>query len=99
MARPQTQHTAHDLLRGLLAPLARKNCWTLSEHAGHSTPYRFQHLLSRAQVNEVGLIEDLRTYARTHLGEQDAVLILDETGDLEKGTTTVGVQRQYTGTV
>ncbi len=47
----------------------------------------------------MGLIEDLRTYARTHLGEQDAVLILDETGDLEKGTTTVGVQRQYTGTV
>lgn len=98
LARPQTHHTAHDLLRGLLAPLARKNRWTLSEHAGHPTPYHFQHLLSRAQVNEAGLIEDLRTYARTHLGEHDAVLTLDETGDLKKGTTTVGVQRQYTGT-
>jgi SRSO17 transposase len=28
----------------------------------------------------------------------DAVLIVDETGDLEKGVRTVGVQRQYTGT-
>jgi SRSO17 transposase len=26
------------------------------------------------------------------------VLVLDETGDLKKGTATVGVQRQYTGT-
>jgi SRSO17 transposase len=26
------------------------------------------------------------------------VLVVDETGDLKKGTQTVGVQRQYTGT-
>jgi SRSO17 transposase len=32
-----------------------------------------------------------------HLGEDAAVLVIDETGDL-KGTATVGVQRQYTGT-
>ncbi|GHC89727.1 transposase [Nocardiopsis terrae] len=98
LVRPETQHTAHDLLGGLLAPLARKNCWTLAKHAGHPNPHHFQHLLSRARINEVGLVEDLRTYARTHPGEQDAVLILDETGDLKKGTETVGVQRQYTGT-
>ncbi|GAA4900359.1 hypothetical protein GCM10023405_20960 [Streptomonospora salina] len=98
LTRPETRHTTRDLLRGLLAPLARKNCWTLAEHAGHPTPHRLQHLLSRAQVDEGGLIEDLRTYTRTHLGDQDAVLVLDETGDLKKGTATVGVQRQYTGT-
>ena len=98
LARPETQHTAHDLIRGLLAPLARKNCWTLAEHAGHRSPYRLQHLLSRAQVDETGLAEDLRDYVRIHLGEADAVLVLDETGDLKKGTETVGVQRQYTGT-
>jgi SRSO17 transposase len=32
------------------------------------------------------------------LRHDDAVLIVDETGDLKKGTDTVGVQRQYTGT-
>ena len=32
------------------------------------------------------------------LGDLEAVLVVDETGDLKKGTTTVGVQRQYTGT-
>jgi SRSO17 transposase len=33
-----------------------------------------------------------------HLGDADAVLVVDETGDLKKGSRTVAVQRQYTGT-
>jgi SRSO17 transposase len=32
------------------------------------------------------------------LGDRDVVAVLDETGDVKKGTHTVGVQRQYTGT-
>lgn len=40
LARPETPTTARDLIRALLAPLTRKNCWTLAEHAGHSAPYR-----------------------------------------------------------
>jgi SRSO17 transposase len=33
-----------------------------------------------------------------HLGDPQAVLVADETGFLKKGTTSVGVQRQYSGT-
>jgi hypothetical protein len=33
-----------------------------------------------------------------HLGDPAAVLVVDETGFLKKGTTSVGVQRQYSGT-
>jgi SRSO17 transposase len=33
-----------------------------------------------------------------HLGDPDTVLVVDETGDFEKGLATVGVQCQYTGT-
>ena len=32
------------------------------------------------------------------LGHPDAMLVIDETGDLKKGRHTVGVQRQYSGT-
>jgi SRSO17 transposase len=32
------------------------------------------------------------------MGDEDAVLVVDETGDLKKGIRTVAVQRQYTGT-
>ncbi|WP_441951088.1 transposase [Nocardia sp. 2TAF39] len=42
--------------------------------------------------------DDLRDYVVEQLGDTDVILIVDETGDLEKATATVGVQRQYTGT-
>jgi SRSO17 transposase len=37
-------------------------------------------------------------YVVEHLHDDRAVLVVDETGDVKKGTGTVGVQRQYTGT-
>jgi SRSO17 transposase len=80
---------------GLLADLPRKNCWTLAEHAGDASPDGLQHLLARAVWDEDGVRDDLRDYVAEHLGDPGAVLVVDETGDLKKGTATVGVQRQY----
>jgi SRSO17 transposase len=85
-------------LFGLLADLPRKNCWTIAEHAGDADPHGMQHLLGRAVWDTDGVRDDLRDYVTTHLGDPDAVLVADETGDLKKGECTVGVQRQYTGT-
>src|SRR4051794_16695793 len=85
-------------LLGLLADLPRKNCWTLAEHAGEGTPDGMQHLLARAVWDIDGVQADLRAYVVEHLGDPGAVLVIDETGDVKKGTATVGVQRQYTGT-
>jgi SRSO17 transposase len=56
------------------------------------------HLLGRAVWDRDKLRDDIRDYVIDHLGEDGAVLVVDETGDLKKGTATVGVQRQYTGT-
>lgn len=85
-------------LLGLLAGLPRVNCWTIAEHAGQTTPDGMQNLLSRAVWDADGVRDDLRDYVVGHLGDPGAVLVVDETGDLKKGTHTVGVQRQYTGT-
>lgn len=57
-----------------------------------------QHLLNRAKWDADAVRDDIRTYVVDHLGDEEAVLAVDETGDLKKGTATVGVQRQYTGT-
>lgn len=42
--------------------------------------------------------DDVRQYVVEHLQDEAAVLIVDETGDVKKGTRAVGVQCQYTGT-
>ena len=94
----ETRRRAGTFLRGLLAELPRKNCWTIAEHAGEVDPYGVQHFLARAGWDTDGVRDDLRDYVSTHLGDGDGVLIVDETGDLKKGVHTVGVQRQYTGT-
>jgi SRSO17 transposase len=57
-----------------------------------------QRLLSDAVWDADGVRDDLRAYVADELGQSDGVLILDDTGDLKRGTCTVGVQRQYTGT-
>jgi SRSO17 transposase len=82
----------------LLADLPRKNCWTIAEHAGDATPDGMQHLLARAVWDTDGVAEDLRDYVVDHLADPAAVLVIDETGDVKRGSRTVGVQRQYTGT-
>jgi SRSO17 transposase len=89
---------AKAFVRGLLADLPRKNCWTIAEHAGNPNPDGMQHLLSRAVWDHDAVRDDVRDYLVEHLGDPGAVLVVDETGDLKKGTTTAGVQRQYTGT-
>jgi SRSO17 transposase len=57
-----------------------------------------QRLFARARRDSDLVRDDLRGYVTGHLGDEDAVLVVDETGDLKKGTRTAGVQRQYTGT-
>ncbi len=96
--RVEPRWRARALVLGLLADLPRKNCWTLAECAGQASPDGLQHLLARAVWDEDGVRDDVRDDVVEHLGDPGAVLVVDETGDLKKGTATVGVQRQYTGT-
>ena len=96
--RHEPRRHAASLMLGLMADLGRKNCWSIAEHRGDRTPHGLQHLLSRAVWDADGVRDDLRGYVTDHLGHQDAVLVVDETGDLKRGDQTVGVQRQYTGT-
>jgi SRSO17 transposase len=96
--RVEPRRRARAFVLGLLADLTRKNCWTIAEHAGDPSPDGMQHLLARAMWDHDGVRDDVRAYLVEHLGDPGAVLVVDETGDLKKGTSTVGVQRQYTGT-
>ncbi len=96
--RVEPRRRARAFVLGLLAELPRKNCWTIAEQAGDATPDGMQHLLARARWDADGVRDDLRSYVTEQLSDPDAVLVVDETGDLKKGRCTAGVRRQYTGT-
>jgi SRSO17 transposase len=102
-ARSEVRQRAQDYLHGLLSEAERKNSWQLAEVAGNSTPYGIQHLLGRASWDADALRDDLREYVIEHLADAESVLesclIVDETGFIKKGEQSVGVKRQYTGTV
>ncbi|MFL9653689.1 transposase [Streptomyces sp. PB17] len=97
-ARVEPRLRTRRLVLSLLSDLPRKNCWTIAEWAGETSPYGIQHLLCRAVWDADGVRDDVREYVVEHLHDDAAVLMVDETGDVKKGTHTVGVQRQYTGT-
>ena len=97
-ARPEPQRRALAYLRGLLSPVERKNGWQLAEAAGEATPDGMQRLLGAATWDADAVRDDLRAYVVEHLGDADAVLVVDETGFLKKGEKSAGVQRQYSGT-
>jgi SRSO17 transposase len=96
--RPEVRTRARRYLDGLLAPVGRKNGWQLAEALGERTPDGVQRLLNAARWDADAVRDDLRQYVVAHLGDADAVLVIDETGFLKKGTKSAGVARQYSGT-
>jgi len=97
-ARAEARTRVRRYLDGLLAPLERKNGWQLAEHLGEAGPQGVQRLLNAADWDADAVRDDLSAFVVEHLGDAEGVLIMDETGFLKKGTKSVGVARQYSGT-
>jgi SRSO17 transposase len=77
-----------DYVRGLLAPVGRKNGWQLTEFAGHRTPDGLQRLLNRANWDADEVRDDLQSYVAEHLGDDDGgVLVIDDTAELRRSPT------------
>jgi SRSO17 transposase len=96
--RAEPRRRVGEYVPGLVAGLDRKNRWTLAERAGERSPDGMQRLLRRADWDVDGVRDDVRDFVVGRLGDPDAVLIVDDTGFLKKGTRSAGVQRQYSGT-
>src|SRR5450756_352369 len=84
-------------LEGLLGDEQRKTGWMRAEAAGDPGPWRQQAILGRGNWNADALRDIVRDYVIEHLADDDAVLVIDETGFLKQGKASCGVARQYTG--
>src|SRR6266550_3888544 len=76
----------------------RKNGWQLAELAGEATPDGLQRLPNTAKWDADRVRDDLQLYILTHLADPQAVLVVDETGKVSKGTRVSGAAPQYSGT-
>ena len=98
-ARSEARERVGRYLSGLLQRVERKNGWQIAEAIGEADPQGVQRLLNSARWDADGVRDDLREYVVEHLGdEQSDLLIIDETSFPKKGTKSVGVAPQYTGT-
>lgn len=97
--RRESKRHAEQYLRGLLSPLARKNGWTIAEYSGEPEPKALQRLLNLSPWNTDALRTLNRDYAMENLADPAAILVADPTGFAKKGSKSVGVQRQYSGTL
>ncbi len=97
-ARPEPRRRALAYLQGRLSSTERKNGWHLAEHAREAHPYGMQRLLSQAVWDTDGVRDDLREYALEHLGQEAAIVVIDESSFPKRGKKSAGVQVQYCGT-
>lgn len=98
LGRAETRRSAGAFIDGLLSGIERKTGWMMAEQAGDERPYRLQSLLGRSRWDADCLRDLVRDQIVSDLGGEGSVLVIDETGFLKKGTHSVGVGRQYSGT-
>ena len=91
-ANPAARATAGAYLQSLLSSVERKNSWQLAEVAGFDTPYRFQHLLGRGAWEADALRDEQLGVVLAGLGEDDAVLAIDDGGFCQAGQEERGRQ-------
>src|SRR5271170_5120118 len=89
--------SAGQFLDGLLGNEPRKTGWMRAEAAGDPGPWRQQAILGRGGWDADALRDIVCDYALETLADEDAVLVIDETGFLKQGKASCGVARQYTG--
>jgi SRSO17 transposase len=97
-ARPEPCRRALAYLQGILSDTARKNGWQLAEHAGEARPDGMQRLLSSSVWDTAGVRDEVRSYVLEQLGQESAILVIDESCFPKRGTKSAGVGLQYCGT-
>jgi SRSO17 transposase len=80
--RPELRRQAGLYLEGLLSAAKRKNGWQLAEQIGDARPWWTQRVLSHVLWDQDAAWDLCRDYVFEHLGADDGVLIVDETGFL-----------------
>jgi SRSO17 transposase len=97
--RPEPRHALDRYVTGLLTEHPNKNCDTLAAVIPGTSEQQLQGLLTHMTWDQDDLNRQRVQKMRTLPTEGDAVLIFDDTGFAKQGEHSVGVARQYSGTL
>jgi SRSO17 transposase len=97
--RPEGAQALERYTTGLLTELPNKNCDTIAQAVPGTSEQRVQEFLTNMQWDAEDLNRQRvqKMTAEATLG--DGVLVLDDTGFAKQGKASVGVARQYSGTL
>src|SRR5438067_10737014 len=97
------RHTSQDsmerYLTGLLTDLPHKTCDTIADVIAGTSVERLQHLLTDAAWDPLALDEARVKRLLALHPVTDGILVFDDTGLPKKGSASVGVAPQYSGTL
>jgi SRSO17 transposase len=98
---PRSEPRAHffDYMVGQLSPLERKSIEPIALRVPGWSVRGLQRFLSEVPWDEEHMRWTYHQLVAAEMGEPDGVLLFDETGFVKKGTDSVGVARQYCGTL
>lgn len=77
----------------------RKTRWMRTEAAGYPGLWRQEALLGRGHWDADALRDVVREHVVEHLGTEEGLLVINETGFLKKCQASCGVGQHYTGSV
>jgi SRSO17 transposase len=97
--RSEAREQAKKYLRGLLATVGRKNRGPLAEVVGDGIPDRMQRLLSRVRWDADAARDRLQQFVIETFGDEEGIGVVDETSFPKAGNKSVGVAKQYCGTL
>jgi SRSO17 transposase len=96
--RSTSRESVERYLTGLLTDLERKNCDTIAAAVAGTSTERLQHLLTDATW-EPQALDQQRVQTLVAQSPPHGLLVLDDTGLPKQGRNSVGVARQYSGTL
>src|SRR3712207_6103432 len=97
--RAQSRHSLERYVTGLLTDLDRKNCDTIAAAVAGTSTERLQHLLTDADWDSQELDGARVRSLMSAKSPKGGVLVLDDTSFPKRGKSSVGVARQYCGTL
>jgi len=98
LGRSERRDAAAQYVQGLLSEFERKTAFTIGNRFGGLDGQAIQQLLQASPWDPLALHQSLNRKAIAELKPTE-VLVIDDTGFPKRGTHSVGVARQYSGTL